>query len=69
MPVILATQEAETWRIKIQSQPKANNLQDPIPKWWNGQVVECLPSRHEGLSSSPSTDEKNKIYSDNYIPV
>jgi hypothetical protein len=31
-PVILATQEAEIRRIAIQSQPWANNLQDPISK-------------------------------------
>jgi hypothetical protein len=29
MPVILDTQEAKIRRMAIQSQPKANNLQDP----------------------------------------
>jgi hypothetical protein len=32
MPVILATLEAEIRRIKVQSQPQANSLQDPILK-------------------------------------
>jgi hypothetical protein len=32
MPVILATQEAAIRRIKVQSQPQTNSLQDPISK-------------------------------------
>jgi hypothetical protein len=44
MPVILAMQEAEIRRIKVQSQPWTNSSQDPILKknpsqkksWWSG---------------------------------
>jgi hypothetical protein len=32
MPVILATQEADIKKIKVQSQPQANSLRDPISK-------------------------------------
>jgi hypothetical protein len=32
MPVILATQEAEIWRIIVQSQLEANSLRDPMSK-------------------------------------
>jgi hypothetical protein len=32
MPVILATQEAEIRRIRVQSQPEANRSRDPISK-------------------------------------
>jgi hypothetical protein len=46
-PVILATQEAEIRRIKVQSQPRANSSRDPISKISNtkkdcrvAQVVE-----------------------------
>jgi hypothetical protein len=42
MPVILATQEAETRKFTVQSQPWANSSQDPISKkpitkkgWWS----------------------------------
>jgi hypothetical protein len=35
MPVILATQEIEIRRIKVLSQPLANNLQNPISKLVN----------------------------------
>jgi hypothetical protein len=31
-PIILATQEAESRRIKFQSQPEANSSRDPISK-------------------------------------
>jgi ribosomal protein S3AE len=32
MPTILPTQEVEIRKIMVQSQPQANNLQDPISK-------------------------------------
>jgi hypothetical protein len=40
MPVIPATQERESRRIIVQSQPQANSLRDPILK---------IPSRKKGL--------------------
>jgi hypothetical protein len=62
MPVILATQEGEIRRIAVQSQPLAKrkystqkNRAGAVP-----QVVECLPSKHEALSSNLSTDKKKK---------
>jgi hypothetical protein len=27
------------------------------------QVVECLPNKHEALSSNPSTEKKKKVFS------
>jgi hypothetical protein len=48
MSVILATQVAETRRIKVQGQPRQNSSQDPISKypftkkgWWSGS--RCRP--------------------------
>jgi hypothetical protein len=65
-PVILATPEAEIRRISGQSQAGANTWQDstskkPITKRIGGvaQVVECLPSEHEALSSNRCTTKKN----------
>jgi hypothetical protein len=67
MPVILVTQEAEIRRIVVQSQPQANSSQDPISKIPNtkranrvAQVTECLPSKHEALSTNPSITKKKK---------
>jgi hypothetical protein len=54
MTVIIATQEAESRRIIVQSQPRANSSQDPILKihntkkdWWSGSstVPTCLAGK------------------------
>jgi hypothetical protein len=65
MPITLATQETEVRRIVLQSQAWANSTLDPIlkkssQKRFGGvvQVVECLPSQCEALSSNPSTAEE-----------
>jgi hypothetical protein len=59
-PIILATQEAEIWRIMVQGQPrhktrsclknnqKAKRVRDL------SRVVGCLPSKHQDLGSNPS---------------
>jgi hypothetical protein len=61
-PVILATREAETRGIEVQSQPEQIALQTLFRKYPTqkraGRVVagvECLPSNCEALSSNPST--------------
>jgi hypothetical protein len=67
MPVILATQETENRRIAVQSQPWVNSSRDPISKILNtkrvdrmAQVVGCLLSKCEALSSSLNTTKTNK---------
>jgi hypothetical protein len=60
MPVILATQEAETRRIETNS--KQNSLQDPTLKIHNtkqAQMVEHLPIKHK---KPQSWKEKIKEY-------
>jgi hypothetical protein len=67
LPVILATEEVEIRRITVQSQPRADSLQDPLSwkthhkKRASGvvQVAQHLPSKYKALSSNPSTN-KNK---------
>jgi hypothetical protein len=63
MPVILATQEAETRKTTIQSQSGqiahktlSQKYSAHKKKGAGGvaQKVECLPSRHEALSSNSS---------------
>jgi hypothetical protein len=65
MPIILATQEAEIRRIEVQSQPgqiEFLSRKYPTQKRAGGvvQVLECLPSKCEALSSNPSTKKKKK---------
>jgi hypothetical protein len=74
MPVILATQEVELRRIAVWSQ--AEQIVCKILPWRNpkqqraggvAQVVGCLPSRYQALSSNPTTIKKkttpqNPIY-------
>jgi hypothetical protein len=67
IPVSLATQEAVIRRIPVQSQPQANNSQDPITKISNtkrtgrvAQVIQHLPSKREALISNTSTTKKKK---------
>jgi hypothetical protein len=55
MPVILATQEARIKRLSIPGHP--------------GQT-ECLPSKHEALSSNPSTrKQKNSCKTGDHSDV
>jgi hypothetical protein len=69
MPVILATWEAEIWRISIWGQPfEENSLRDPVSKITRAKetggvahVVEHLLCKHEVLSSNP-TKNQNKHY-------
>jgi hypothetical protein len=58
-PVILATQEEESRRIMVPSQPGANSSQDPISKKTHHKkgLVEWL--KGQALSSSPSTSKEN----------
>jgi hypothetical protein len=61
-PVILASEEAEIRRIKVQGQPQANSCPDPISKkpFTNrAQVIRRLPSKPGAMNSNPSTI-KNK---------
>jgi hypothetical protein len=67
MPVILATQEAEIRRIKVRSQLrqivyKTLSWKYPIQERASGvtQVVECLLSKIEALSSNRSAAKKTK---------
>jgi hypothetical protein len=65
MPVILATCEAEIRRIMVQSQLR-KIVCEPLPGEYSTQkragrvaeVVECLPSKSEDLSSNPSIIKK-----------
>jgi hypothetical protein len=57
-------QEAQSWRPAW-----ANSLRDPILKNPSqnrtggvAQVVKCLPSKCEALSSNPNTEKKKKVY-------
>jgi hypothetical protein len=59
-PIILATQEAEIRRITVRSQQGANSLETLPQKYTTQnragrvvQLVECLLSKHEVLSSKP----------------
>jgi hypothetical protein len=70
MSIILATWEAEIRRITVQSHPKTNSLWDPISKipntkytWWSGSRGRLPASKHEALSSNPSTGKKKKAES------
>jgi hypothetical protein len=67
MPVIPVTQEAEIRRIMVRNQPQANSSQDPLLKNPSqkraggvAQVVECLSSKHEALTSNPSVAKGKK---------
>jgi hypothetical protein len=59
-PVILAIQEAKSWRITVQSQPWANSSKDPTWKKPNTFFVLCngssgrAPALHEALNSNSS---------------
>jgi hypothetical protein len=51
----------------VQSQPRKNSSQDPISKTplqkragEMAQMAECLPSKHEALSSTPVPQKKKK---------
>jgi hypothetical protein len=64
-PVILATQDVEIRGIRVQSQPRQIDheiLSQKYPRKNSGvaQVIECLPSKCEALSSNPSTKKKKK---------
>jgi hypothetical protein len=66
-PIIPATQEAEIRRIVVQGLPGQNESETlsqiyPTQKRAGrvDQVVECLPSKHESLSSNPKTTGKKK---------
>jgi hypothetical protein len=57
MPVILATWEAEIRKIVVGSQTRQIVLKKNPTQNWAGGVVqprECLPSKHEVLSSNPN---------------
>jgi hypothetical protein len=61
MPVILATQEAEVKRITFRSQQQ-QIVQDPYLEYTYkraggvvAQVVECMSTKLEALTSNPST--------------
>jgi hypothetical protein len=58
MPVILATWETEIRRIAVQS-TRAYLEKNQHKKKSDGvaQVVECLPSKHETLSSAPPKEK------------
>jgi hypothetical protein len=66
MSGILGIQEAEIRRIKVQSQPgqtvhETLSLNYPTLKGLGEWLKwECLPSKHEALSSNPSTSKKKK---------
>jgi hypothetical protein len=67
MPVILATWEAEIRRIMVGCQPAQIVWETLAQKISNTkkigrmyQVIEHLPSKHEALSSNPSTTKKKK---------
>jgi hypothetical protein len=64
MPIILATWEAETRRIKVGGQSGQIVLETPISKakWTGGvaQMVECLLCELKTLSSNPTATKKEK---------
>jgi hypothetical protein len=73
MPVILASQEAEIRRITVQSQPKQivhETLSWKYPTTKRpgkvDQVIECLPSKCEALSSNSSTAKKKNKKTKNH---
>jgi hypothetical protein len=69
-PVILVTQKAEIRRISVQSQPEqivpeknsSQKKKKNHKKRAGGvaQMADCLPSKHEALSSNPSAKGKKK---------
>jgi hypothetical protein len=66
-PVILATQKAEIRRTMVQGQPRQTVCKTLSPKYPTqnragrvAEVVECLPSKHEVLSSNHSMEKKKK---------
>jgi hypothetical protein len=60
-PVILTTQEAEIRRIIVQSQPRANSLQDPIlKKIHHKKGLGGGASKPEALCSNPSAAKNKK---------
>jgi hypothetical protein len=74
MSVILATQDSEIRRITFWSQPWANTYWDtisktPLQKKAGGvaQVVECLPSKCQALTSYPSPAKSKKTNVDKYM--
>jgi superfamily II helicase len=76
MPVILlTTQEAKIRRIKIRGQSPGQitcetlSRKYPIQNKAGGvaQVVECLLSKHEALSSNSSTEKRKKISVSNFF--
>jgi hypothetical protein len=66
MPVILAAWEAEIGSIAFRGQPRQMVYETPISKITRenllevAQEVECLPYKHEALSSSPIPTKKKK---------
>jgi hypothetical protein len=74
MPVILATQEAEIRRIVVPSQFRqivydTLSQTNPSQKKADGvaQAVECLPSKHEAVSSNPRAAKKKKRFNYNLM--
>jgi hypothetical protein len=55
MPIILATQEADIKRVKVESQSQANSSLDCILNTHHKKRA-----KHETLSSNPSAAQKNK---------
>jgi hypothetical protein len=74
-PIILATWEAEIWRVAVQRPAQANSSGDSISKMtraeWTGgvaQVVEYLLCTYKALSSNSSpTKKKKKNVHSNFI--
>jgi hypothetical protein len=58
MPVILATQEAEIEKLKSKFSPDKSARPSLKSTGDVARVVECLHSKHEALSSKPSTAKK-----------
>jgi hypothetical protein len=68
MPIILATQEAGTRRIVVQSQPRQIVCKTLPQKTHHkkrtgrvAQVVEHLPRKYEALNSNPGDKERQCI--------
>jgi hypothetical protein len=63
IPKILTTQEAEIRRIAVQGHPRQINLSWKYPRHKAGRVAQVfkrLPSKHETLSSRPTSSKKKK---------